>query len=66
MNIPSGLAVLTLVATTHAAELKRRTVRAWQEYVQATIARIQGHLRPDSDFLKIDTDQDEARRGSKR
>jgi hypothetical protein len=62
MNIRSGLSLLTLVATAHAAELKPRTVRAWQEYVQAAIVSMQEHLRPESHFLKIDTDQDEARR----
>ncbi len=62
MNIRSGLALLTLVATAHAAELKPRTVQAWQEYVQAAIASMQEHLRPKSHFFKIDIDQDEARR----
>jgi hypothetical protein len=44
MNIRSGLALLTLVATAHAAELKLGTVRAWQEYVQAAIVSMQEHL----------------------
>ena len=62
MNIRSGLVLLTLVSTAHAAELKPQTVRAWQEYVQSAIARMQGHLGPESHFLSIDMDSDAARR----
>lgn len=62
MNIRSGLVLLTLVFTAQAAELKRETAEAWQEYVQSAIAGMQEHLRPEDQFLKIDDDQDWVKR----
>lgn len=60
MNIRSGLPLLVLAGTAHAAELKPQTVQAWQEYVQAASAKMQEHLRPGAHFLEIDADQDVA------
>jgi hypothetical protein len=62
VNIRLGLVLLSLALTAQAAELKPETVKAWQEYVQSATARMQEHLRPASHFLKIDEDQDWAKR----
>lgn len=62
MNIRSGLVLLSLALTAHAAELKPETAKAWQEYVESATARMQEHLRPESHFLKIDEDQNWAKR----
>ncbi|MBV8553739.1 MAG: hypothetical protein JOY54_20765 [Acidobacteriaceae bacterium] len=58
MKIRSGLVLLTVVFTAHAAELKPETVKAWQEYVHAATARMQERLNPDGHFLKIDENRD--------
>jgi hypothetical protein len=52
------LLMLTLVFTARAAELKRETVKAWQQYIQSATARMQEHLRPENHFLNIDKEQD--------
>jgi hypothetical protein len=50
--------LLALAFTTYAAELKPHAVEAWQEYIRSARIRMQEHLRPESQFLKIDEDQD--------
>src|SRR3954452_17701421 len=54
----SGLVLLTLAFTTYAAELKPQAVEAWREYIRSAKIRMQEHLRPESQFLKIDEEQD--------
>jgi hypothetical protein len=62
VKIRSSLALLTLVYTAHAAELKPETLKAWKEYIQSANVRIQDYLRPTDHFLQIDKDQDSVRR----
>ena len=57
MNIRSGLMLLATLFTAQAAELKQKTVQAWQEYVESAKASMQGRLRPGAHFLKVDDDQ---------
>jgi hypothetical protein len=62
VKIRSSLALLTLVCAAHAAELKPETMKAWKEYIQSANVRMQDYLRPKSQFLQIDEDQDSVRR----
>jgi hypothetical protein len=62
VKIRSGFILLSFALTAHAAELKPETLRAWQEYVQSAIARMQEHLCPENHFLNIDKEQDSAKR----
>jgi hypothetical protein len=58
VNTRSGLVLLALVFTAQAADLKRETLSAWEAYVGSATAEMQGRLRPDRPFLKLDEDQD--------
>jgi hypothetical protein len=58
VNIRSGLVLLAFVFTAQAADLKRETLSAWEVYVGSATAEMQGRLRPDRPFLKLDEDQD--------
>jgi hypothetical protein len=58
VNIRSGLVLLAFVFTAQAADLKRETLSAWEVYVGSATAEMQGRLRPDKPFLKLDEDQD--------
>jgi hypothetical protein len=58
VNTRSGLVLLAFVFTAQAADLKRETLSAWEVYVGSATAEMQGRLRPDRPFLKLDEDQD--------
>jgi hypothetical protein len=62
VKIRSSLALLALVYTAYAAELKPETMNAWKEYIQSANVRMQDYLSPKSHFLQIDEDQDWVRR----
>jgi hypothetical protein len=49
--------LLATLFTAQAAELKQKTVQAWQEYVESASASMQERLRPGAHFLKVDDDQ---------
>jgi hypothetical protein len=58
----AGLSFVCAPAISNAAELKERTVKAWNEYIRAANSRMQERLRLDNHFLWIDEAPDRSRR----
>jgi hypothetical protein len=57
----TSLFVLVLFPiTANSATLKKETVKAWQEYVEAANTQMQEHLVPGHPFLLTDTDENQA------
>jgi hypothetical protein len=49
--------LLTVAAVVQPAELKPKTLEAWQQYIQAAFARMQERLGPQNHFLELDDDE---------
>ena len=43
-----------VVSVSHAAELKKETIRSWDEYIQTSRSQMQDRLQPNGQFLWVD------------
>ena len=43
-----------VVSVSHAAELKKETIRSWDEYIQTSRGQMQDRLQPNGQFLWVD------------
>jgi len=50
--------VVVAPSVSNGAELKKQTLRSWDNYIQASTAQMQDHLRPDGRFLWVDEVQE--------